>query len=72
MQNISHYPKFVSLAAIGAAIVCLLQSANLSAADAPLVFKPMVDDVMISYGEDGSSVGPHIDQYDVFLLQALG
>ena len=31
-----------------------------------------VDDVMVSYAEDGGSVGPHVDQYDVFLLQGLG
>lgn len=31
-----------------------------------------VDDVMISFAAPGGSVGPHIDQYDVFLLQALG
>jgi 50S ribosomal protein L16 3-hydroxylase len=31
-----------------------------------------VDDVMISYAVDGGSVGPHLDQYDVFLLQATG
>ncbi len=31
-----------------------------------------IDDVMISYAEDGGSVGAHIDQYDVFLLQGLG
>jgi 50S ribosomal protein L16 3-hydroxylase len=31
-----------------------------------------VDDVMISYAVDGGSVGPHLDQYDVFLLQASG
>lgn len=31
-----------------------------------------VDDVMISYAEDGGSVGAHVDQYDVFLLQGLG
>ncbi len=30
------------------------------------------DDVMISYAEDGGSVGPHIDNYDVFLIQAEG
>ena len=27
---------------------------------------------MISYAVDGGSVGPHYDQYDVFLLQAEG
>lgn len=31
-----------------------------------------VDDVMVSYAEPGGGVGPHIDQYDVFLLQGLG
>ena len=31
-----------------------------------------VDDVMISFAAPGGSVGPHIDQYDVFLLQAHG
>ncbi len=31
-----------------------------------------VDDVMISYATPGGSVGPHVDQYDVFLLQGPG
>ena len=31
-----------------------------------------VDDIMISYAEDGGSVGPHTDTYDVFLIQAMG
>lgn len=31
-----------------------------------------VDDVMASYAAPNGSVGPHIDQYDVFLLQATG
>ncbi len=31
-----------------------------------------IDDVMVSYAEDGGSVGAHVDQYDVFLLQGLG
>jgi len=31
-----------------------------------------VDDVMISYACDQGSVGPHTDQYDVFLFQAQG
>jgi 50S ribosomal protein L16 3-hydroxylase len=30
------------------------------------------DDVMISLAGDGGGVGPHVDQYDVFLLQAHG
>lgn len=31
-----------------------------------------VDDVMISYAVAGGSVGPHTDNYDVFLLQGMG
>jgi 50S ribosomal protein L16 3-hydroxylase len=31
-----------------------------------------VDDIMVSYAEDGGGVGAHVDQYDVFLLQGLG
>lgn len=31
-----------------------------------------LDDVMVSYAEDGGSVGAHVDQYDVFLLQGQG
>jgi 50S ribosomal protein L16 3-hydroxylase len=31
-----------------------------------------IDDLMISVSGDGGSVGPHVDQYDVFLLQATG
>lgn len=31
-----------------------------------------LDDVMVSYAPPGGSVGAHVDQYDVFLLQASG
>jgi 50S ribosomal protein L16 3-hydroxylase len=31
-----------------------------------------LDDVMVSYAVDQGSVGPHIDDYDVFLYQAKG
>ena len=31
-----------------------------------------LDDLMVSFAATGGSVGPHIDQYDVFLLQAEG
>ena len=30
------------------------------------------DDVMVSYASDGAGVGPHYDNYDVFLLQGSG
>ncbi|VAW75864.1 FIG002776: hypothetical protein [hydrothermal vent metagenome] len=57
----------------------LLQSCNLYVAEfAQLLerfrFIPSwrVDDIMLSYAAPGGSVGPHTDQYDVFLLQAEG
>lgn len=31
-----------------------------------------LDDVMVSYAAPGGGVGPHLDSYDVFLLQGLG
>ena len=31
-----------------------------------------LDDLMLSYASDGGGVGPHIDSYDVFLLQVRG
>ena len=31
-----------------------------------------VDDIMVSFAAPGGSVGAHVDQYDVFLLQAQG
>lgn len=41
---------------------------------APFRFMPnwRIDDVMVSYATDGGGVGPHFDQYDVFLVQGLG
>lgn len=31
-----------------------------------------LDDLMLSYASDGGGVGPHLDSYDVFLLQVHG
>jgi 50S ribosomal protein L16 3-hydroxylase len=31
-----------------------------------------LDDLMVSYATDGGGVGPHVDSYDVFLLQTQG
>ncbi len=31
-----------------------------------------IDDLMISYASDGGGVGPHFDNYDVFLVQTCG
>lgn len=40
----------------------------------PFRFVPdwRIDDVMVSYAVAGGGVGPHFDQYDVFLVQGLG
>lgn len=40
----------------------------------PFSFLPdwRIDDVMVSYAAPGGSVGAHVDQYDVFLLQGHG
>ncbi|MEP7044800.1 MAG: cupin domain-containing protein [Dokdonella sp.] len=48
--------------------------ADVAALLQPFDFLPhwRIDDVMVSYAEDGGSVGAHVDQYDVFLLQGLG
>ena len=50
---------------------------HLEAADALLrrfAFLPQarLDDVMVSYATPGGGVGPHVDSYDVFLLQGPG
>src|SRR5579859_142024 len=57
----------------------LVQGGNLAhpAADALLrrfSFVPYarLDDLMVSYAAPGGGVGPHVDSYDVFLLQARG
>ena len=31
-----------------------------------------IDDVMVSYAVPGGGVGPHVDSYDVFLVQGRG
>lgn len=38
----------------------------------PFLPRWRIDDVMISFAVEGGSVGAHIDQYDVFLLQGMG
>jgi 50S ribosomal protein L16 3-hydroxylase len=51
-----------------------LHDAAVAALAARFRFLPAArfDDVMISFATDGGGVGPHVDQYDVFLLQAQG
>lgn len=47
---------------------------ELKAVMEPFRFIPdwRIDDLMISFAVEGGSVGPHVDAYDVFLLQAQG
>ncbi len=47
---------------------------DVAALIAPFRFIPnwRIDDVMVSYATDQGGVGPHFDQYDVFLIQGLG
>ena len=45
--------------------------------DEPVAHEPFasdarLDDVMVSFATDRGGVGPHVDSYDVFLLQASG
>ncbi len=48
--------------------------ADVAALIAPFRFIPnwRIDDVMVSLAADQGGVGPHFDQYDVFLIQGLG
>src|SRR5438067_2945107 len=57
----------------------LVSGVNLHHADADRLlrrfsFVPQarLDDVMVSYATPGGGVGPHVDSYDVFLLQGSG
>lgn len=50
------------------------QAPDVAALREPFRFIPdwRIDDVMVSYATDGGGVGPHYDQYDVFLIQGAG
>jgi len=57
----------------------LLQGVNLWDRDSDALMRRFnfipqsrLDDLMISYAIDGGGVGPHFDDYDVFLLQGMG
>lgn len=57
----------------------LVQEVNRHVPAAALLLEPFsfipnvrVDDVMVSFAAPGGSVGPHLDSYDVFLVQAQG
>lgn len=57
----------------------LVQELNRTVPEAALLLDELsflpnvrVDDVMVSYAAPGGSVGPHVDSYDVFLIQGRG
>lgn len=57
----------------------LVQEVNRHVPEAALLLEPFsfipnvrVDDVMVSFAAPGGSVGPHVDSYDVFLVQGRG
>ncbi len=71
---------FAARACLNGANASLLVSGvnlHLRAADALLrrfdfIPQARLDDVMVSYATPGGGVGPHVDSYDVFLLQGPG
>jgi 50S ribosomal protein L16 3-hydroxylase len=57
----------------------LVQGVNLHVADGDALLRQFsfipyarLDDLMVSYAAPGGGVGPHVDSYDVFLLQVEG
>lgn len=57
----------------------LVQEVNRHVPEAALLLEPFsfipnvrVDDVMVSFAAPGGGVGPHLDSYDVFLVQGRG
>ena len=57
----------------------LVQGVNLVSVEADAVLRRFaflpyarLDDLMVSYAAPGGGVGPHVDSYDVFLLQGFG
>lgn len=57
----------------------IVQATNHWHAGAAELIKPfkalpqwLFDDLMVSYSVQGGGVGPHIDQYDVFIVQGMG
>src|SRR3990170_81586 len=77
-HQIAHGPfGHVDLRAKNSTILVNGVNHHVAAADALLqrfAFVPQarLDDVMVSYATPGGGVGPHVDRYDVFLLQGPG
>jgi 50S ribosomal protein L16 3-hydroxylase len=69
--------KSVSLKKINSTLLVSGVNLHVEAADQLLrrfdfVPQARLDDVMVSFATRGGGVGPHVDSYDVFLLQASG
>ncbi len=69
--------KNASLRKTNATLLVSGVNLHVHAADALLRLFPFLplarlDDVMVSYATPGGGVGPHVDSYDVFLLQGPG
>lgn len=63
----------------GKAFTLLVQAVNHYVGDVAALIEAFrfipdwrIDDVMVSYASNGGGVGPHYDQYDVFLIQGAG
>ncbi len=67
-ENLDHGPWTILVQAVNHYIP------QVNALLEPFRFIPnwRIDDVMASYANDRGGVGPHYDQYDVFLVQGLG
>jgi|SRR5687768_3638777 50S ribosomal protein L16 3-hydroxylase len=71
------FSRRVSLKARNATLLVSGVNLHVPAADALLrrfsfIPQARLDDVMVSYAAPGGGVGPHVDSYDVFLLQGTG
>src|SRR5207244_7539126 len=69
--------KSVSLKKINSSLLVSGVNLHVEAADQLLrrfdfVPQARLDDVMVSFATRGGGVGPHVDSYDVFVLQASG
>ncbi len=71
--------KALRIAAVGAAWTMLIQDTQHFSHEAHLLLQQFdfipharVDDLMVSIANQGGGVGPHVDSYDVFLLQGEG
>src|SRR2546427_6888326 len=77
-RNTAYGPfRSISLKKINSTLLVSGVNLHVEAADQLLrrfdfVPQARLDDVMVSFATRGGGVGPHVDSYDVFLLQASG